>query len=353
MNSVLKTLTFCIGAWGCTSPAFAFIDPLEQPAMISERAQSSPLYGISGGGQLPVIAVGPRGHILRSVDSGQHFTQSESPLSSDLVAVYFSNPAQGWAVGHDGVILHSADGGKTWLRQLDGRQIGDLAIEHYASIVDDGSESLERARRYAQTLKQDGPIKPLLDVYFDNEHEGWAIGAFNLILHTIDGGRHWEPWMERTENPNEYSLHAIRKIGEDVFIAGELGLLLRLDRKTQRFVRVEMPYDGSLFGLTGRHGLLVVFGLRGNAWSSRDGGDTWQRLDTRTSNSINAGTTLADGRFVLASTAGELLLSDHEGKQIVDKITNTSAPLYGVIQTDAGLVTIGPRGLQVDSRPLP
>ncbi|UXJ50230.1 YCF48-related protein [Pseudomonas citronellolis] len=353
MNSVLKTLTFCIGAWGCIFPAFAFIDPLEQPAMLSERAQVTPLYGIAGGGQLPVVTVGPRGHILRSEDAGRHFTQSESPLSSDLIAVYFVNPAQGWAVGHDGVILHSADGGKTWQRQLDGRQLGDLAIEHYANIVDDGSDSLERARHYAQTLKHDGPTKPLLDVYFENEREGWAIGAFNLILHTNDGGVHWKPWMERTENPNEYSLHAIRKIGEDVFIAGELGLLLRLDRAQQRFARVDLPYDGSLFGLTGRHGLLVVFGLRGNAWASRDDGGTWQRLDTRTNNSINAGTTLADGRFVLASTAGELLFSDREGKRIIDKTANTRAPLYGLIQTDAGLVTIGPAGVQVDSRPLP
>ena len=31
------------------------------------------------------------------------------PVSSDLVAVAFPTPQQGWAVGHDGVILASAD----------------------------------------------------------------------------------------------------------------------------------------------------------------------------------------------------------------------------------------------------
>ncbi|MGP3792595.1 YCF48-related protein [Pseudomonas sp. B392_1p] len=345
MNAVLKVLALCAGTWGCAAPAFAFTDPLDQPAMLSERAPGSPLYGLASDGRQRIVAVGPRGHILHSEDGGRHFTQSPLPLSSDLVAVYFASPALGWAVGHDGVILHSADGGQNWERQLDGRQIGDLAVRYYASLPGD-SEALERAREYAQGLQKDGPVRPFLDVYFENEQEGWAVGAYNLILHTTDGGKRWVPWMERTENPDEYSLHAIRKIGGQIYIAGELGLLLRLDREQQRFIQLDSPYAGSFFGLTGRQGLLVVFGLRGNAYVSRDEGESWSKLDTGTSDSINAGNMLADGSFMLATNGGEVLVSNKGGDSIAKRLSSGRAPVYGVNMTSSGIVIIGPNGVR-------
>lgn len=349
MNRALQVLTLCAGAWGCIPTALAFTDPLDQPAIMSERAVNSPLYGLSGSGPSLLVAVGPRGHILHSEDAGKHFSQSPVPLSSDLVAVYFVSPSLGWAVGHDGVILNSKDGGKTWNPQLDGRQMGAQAIAYYATALADDSEGWERAREYAQTLQNDGPTKPLLDVYFENEKEGWAVGAFNLILHTTDAGAHWTPWMDRTDNPNEYSLHAIRKVGDEIFIAGELGLLLRLDRAQQRFIAVEVPYTGSFFGLTGRQGLLVVFGLRGNAWVSRDNGSTWKKLETGTSYAINAGTTLAKGGFILASAGGELLFSDPDGDLIIKTLHEDRTPLYGLLTTDEGLALIGPKGVRIAS----
>ena len=42
------------------------------------------------------------------------------PVSSDLFAVHFANASKGWAVGHDGVVLASSDGGQSWTKQLDG-----------------------------------------------------------------------------------------------------------------------------------------------------------------------------------------------------------------------------------------
>ncbi|MDQ0124898.1 photosystem II stability/assembly factor-like uncharacterized protein [Pseudomonas lini] len=350
MNAVLKVLAMSAGMWSCASSAFAFTDPLDQPAMLSERASSSPLYGLSGDGSALVVAVGPRGHILYSEDGGKHFKQSEVPLSSDLVAVYFASATQGWAVGHDGVILHSSDGGTSWERQLDGRQIGDLAARYYATLQGNG-EALERAKEYAQTLKDSGPVRPLLDVYFEDEKTGWAIGAYNLILHTTDGGKQWTPWMERVENPDEYSLHAIRKVGNQVFIVGELGLLLRLDREQQRFVKLQSPYPGSFFGLTGRDGLLVVFGLRGNAFTSLDEGNSWKKLDTGVSDSINSATMLADGRFVLASASGTLLVSGADGDRIANKMSEGRSPLYGVTTSSSGMVAIGPNGVHLVAQP--
>jgi UDP-N-acetylmuramyl tripeptide synthase len=43
----------------------------------------------------------------------------------------------------------------------------------------------------------------------------------------------------------------VRGIGVDVYIVGEQGLALKLDRAAGRFRALELPYKGTLFGLTG------------------------------------------------------------------------------------------------------
>ncbi|WP_332776946.1 hypothetical protein [Polaromonas sp.] len=49
--------------------------------------------------------------------------------------MHFPTAEQGWAVGNDGVILHSNDAGATWSKQLDGREIGALLVQHYGALA--------------------------------------------------------------------------------------------------------------------------------------------------------------------------------------------------------------------------
>jgi photosystem II stability/assembly factor-like uncharacterized protein len=222
-----------------SSMAQAFRDVLDTPASISATAPRGLVNGLARAGAR-VVAVGQRGHVLYSDDGGRSWTQAQVPVSSDLVAVAFANPSHGWAVGHDGVILHSADAGATWVRQLDGRN--------------------------ANTAEN-----PLLDVWFENERSGFVVGAFNAILRTNDGGRTWDSWSERSENPKGLHLYAIRAVGADVYIAGEQGLLLKLAREAGRWRALELPYNGTLFGITGNARSLVVFGLRASDRSTSSG----------------------------------------------------------------------------------
>ena len=50
------------------------------------------------------------------------------PVSADLTALHFANAQQGWAVGHEGVVLHTPDGGASWTLQLDGRRANALVL---------------------------------------------------------------------------------------------------------------------------------------------------------------------------------------------------------------------------------
>jgi photosystem II stability/assembly factor-like uncharacterized protein len=313
---------------------------LDQPALHSAKAQRSVLLAMTRAGER-LVAVGERGIILLSDDSGTSWRQAKVPASVSLTSVQFVDAAHGWAVGHLGVVLHSADGGETWSKQLDGIQAAQLAL---AAAQQSGDAKLLKA---AEWLVADGPDKPFLDLYFSNSRDGYVVGAYGLILRTRDGGASWQAWMGQVENPEGLNLYAIRAQGDQLFIAGERGLLLRSSDGGQSFQKLESPYEGSFFGLlASRSGGLLAYGLRGNAWWSSDHGDSWQQLDTGVESALAAGLELNDGRLLLASQSGELLLSGDNGQHFEHRRTHEGATVAAVAQAaDGSLTSVGLGGL--------
>jgi len=343
-----------LGAWLLVGVAQAgeaadgFVDVLDLPATHSTIPSRVPLLAITQVGTR-LVSVGARGHILYSDDGGIQWRQAEVPVSSDLTAVRFPTPQDGWAVGHDGVVLHSADGGLHWQRQLDGRQIGQLMIDYYnAHPQPDNATWLDQAQR----LKEEGADKPFLDLWFRDAKEGFVVGAFNLILHTRDGGRSWEPWNHRIDNPQALHLTAMTASGDDLFIVGEQGLLLRLDRQQERFVALHSPYAGSFFGVVARPGLVFAYGLRGHAIRSLDGGESWSAVDTGLPVSLTAASFDANGRLYLFSQAGQGLVSDDSGASFKPLELAERLPVSGAIADPARLLLVGARGVRENAMPV-
>jgi photosystem II stability/assembly factor-like uncharacterized protein len=199
----------------------------------------------------------------------------------------------------------------------------------------------------AERLVADGPDKPFLDLYFSDRRNGYVVGAYGLILHTVDGGGTWKPWMQQVDNPDGLNLYGIRAAGGELFIVGERGLLLRSKDNGSSFQALESPYDGSFFGLQGSaSGELIAFGLRGNAFWSGDQGASWRRIETGLEVALSAGTQLKDGALVLASQAGDLLLSSGRGSRLRHLSGPTGTSIAGLVAApDGSLICVGLGGL--------
>jgi len=157
-----------------------------------------------------VVAAGARGHIVYSDDLGATWQQAKVPVSADLTALHFANAREGWAVGHEGVVLHTGDGGATWALQLDGRRANVLVLAHVQQLpADTDPVVLEALKSEAARAAAEGPSRPFLDVWFANAREGFVVGAYNLIFHTVDGGQSWQPWTERTRKRGCYTRYGI------------------------------------------------------------------------------------------------------------------------------------------------
>lgn len=330
-----------------------FMDPLFIPAKMSRLASGSLLNGVTSAGSR-LIAVGIRGHIMSSDDMGKTWIQKKVPLSLDLMAVHFPTGKHGWVVGQDGIILNSTDGGETWAKQMDGYKACRILNDYYKkNSLYEGLEkdAAQKVSSDIQFMVEQGPVNPFFDVWFENKNTGFVVGAFNLIYRTDDGGKTWKPLFDRTENPNGMHLYDIEYADGDIYISGEQGLLLKYDPEKNYFNMVKTPYNGTFFGILGKPGVVMVFGLRGNVFRSVTRGATWQKVDAGVFATILGGTIRkADGAIILVTQAGGVLISENDGKNFtaLRKEAGTGIPTHSVTSADNDtIVMAGWYGVQL------
>ncbi|MCP5092157.1 MAG: photosystem I reaction center subunit IV [Gammaproteobacteria bacterium] len=340
------------------------------PAIQTESAQASLLLDTVTSGER-VLVVGEQGHILYSDDNGSSWTHADVPVSLAITAVAFGGPGQAWAAAHDGFLLRSTDNGASWQIKLTGIDVARLSVaaaEEQVKLLEaaleqatpETREDLEWALDDATFAVDDalaaieeGVTTPLLNVWFANETDGYAMGAYGVFLHTSDGGSTWSLDSNRLDNPDKYHLYGMtRSSAGALLVAGEAGTLLYSQDRGQTWQRPESPYQGSFFGtVAAADGSLLVFGLKGNVFRSVDDGATWSAVDTGDQRTLLGGMTRADGTIVLVGSAGAVLLSDDNGSNFRTIPTTGNRVYSGVTGTaDGRLLLVGFGGVSsVDS----
>lgn len=292
-------------------------DLLPRAAEIAPLASKTLLLGIAAAGNT-LVAVGDRGIILTSTD-GSTWTQVASPVHATLTAISFADEKNGWAVGHDTTVLHTADGGQSWEKQV------YVPADH----------------------------KPLLSVLALDAQRALAVGAYGSFIGTQDGGKTWAPVDAPALLEDGLHLNSIVKLGDGtLFITGETGLTATsADGKAWK--RGKLPYEGSMFGALARGARgAIVFGLRGNVFATDDvNSGKWTRIDTQTTMSMFGGVTLPDGSVVLAGADGEVLYLGKAGgvtkgrAGAKDTRSLGSGTLSAVIAWKDGLLVAGETGV--------
>lgn len=328
-------------------PTAPFRHPLEVPAVASSLAAYSPLYAVARAGTR-LVAVGQRGHIVVSENDGISWTQASVPVSTDLVAVSFPTASHGWAVGHGGVVLHSSDGGSTWVKQLDGRQAAALAIGHFEALAS-GDADAEALLAREQRVLGDGGTQPFLSVHFESERTGYVVGTFNRIYRTDDGGQTWEPLMAQVDNPGELHFNAIVGGGGRLYLAGEQGMVWMRD-DSGRFVARQTPYEGSLFGMVVDGAETVIaFGMRGSVFRSADAGQSWEKVSLGTTVGITGGVASPGGEVVLVTQGGAIAHSRDAGKTFSAVKPTMPMSYYGAgLLTPGSVALVGAGGVRIE-----
>ncbi|MEJ2525901.1 MAG: YCF48-related protein [Desulfuromonadales bacterium] len=334
LKSIIAKLPTLLACAGLTLVLLLPAQPgLASESLIMPLAEQSLLLDGQAIGDR-IVVVGERGHILTSEDQGQSWQQQPVPTRATLTSVFFIDPANGWAAGHDSVILRTQDGGRHWQ-------------EVYADPADE---------------------RPILDLWFKDADQGYAIGAYGLFLATDDGGTSWQPvdfepatmvdadgngddpWAAaEAEVWVDYHLNQIAATDNGrVYIAAEAGNIYRSDDGCRSWLSLPSPYEGSFYGsLPLGPKTLLLFGLRGHLFRSENAGATWTEIPTATQATLNNGIRLQDGRIALAGLAGTLLISADNGFSFTAYPQKNRAGIARVVQaSDGALVLIGEAGVR-------
>lgn len=305
----------------------------ETSVMAKLAGQSLLLDGVSRDGLMTVV--GERGHVLDSSD-GRHWQQISVPTRTMLTGVYFHDKLNGWAVGHDAVILKTTDAGQQWQK-----------------VHDDPKGQI-----------------PLFDIWFGDDKRGIAIGAYGLYLVSEDAGKTWstgemnisrsgikdaeESVEERAEDDDDfldsYDLH-LNSIAESdngkLYIAAEAGKIYRSDDYGKSWFALSPPYIGSFFGVLPVEGdTVLVFGLRGHLFRSEDAGRSWQEIETPTNEMLTNGLKVSATEIYLTGLGGTILKTSDQGKTFTSLEQGHRDGFTAIIQSPEGkLITVGEKGV--------
>ncbi|MBK6961005.1 MAG: hypothetical protein IPN63_09500 [Gammaproteobacteria bacterium] len=299
-QAAMLWLVLCAGL-AAAGQGHATADLPQLPAVKSPLASRALLTDSARAGER-IVAVGAHGNIVYSDDGGSHWQQADRvPTQVLLTSVYFVDDRRGWAAGHDSLILRTTDGGLTWETVYENR-------------IPDG----------------DVP-KPILGLYFSDPLHGIAVGAFSLLLITADGGTHWQEidvgplraLLSAAGQEPEPNLNAIAPLADGFLIVGELGTLLHYRPYTDsepdpepatRWRILDSPYGGSYFGIeSSAPDDLLIYGLRGHCYRSRDSGQTWFEVTTDTTANLYDLLRLDNGDLIAVGAGGFIARLPHDG----------------------------------------
>lgn len=212
---------------------------------------------------------------------------------SDLHDVHFVDDQRGWAVGDRGVIWHTTDSGKNWHRHR-ATADGHLHSVHFADALNGwavgGRTQPHTHRSVGIALRtQDGgqtwnaltaPSLPMLrKVRFYDRQRGRAIGRGSAlyptgVFHTRDGGRSWST-IPGLSSP-EWSAGCLRGPHDPVLCspAGELAQITGNRLKLHR-LRLSDPRPVGDIAI-GPDGVGYMVGDGGLVLKTSDGGQTWR-----------------------------------------------------------------------------
>ncbi|MCS6975594.1 MAG: YCF48-related protein [Gemmatales bacterium] len=201
-----------------------------------------------------------------------------SLADAPLHAVQFVDDQEGWAVGDEGVIWHTIDGGQTWERQASGTRasLRSLCLLDPFTGYAAGTEILPDGRSAGVILyTSDGGLKwqkasvrelpGIFRIKFLDKRNGYVAGAGSAshpsgIFVTEDGGITWKPLGGAAETDWLAADFAAGQLG---VLGGKTGTLVAL--RPQGLIPAEID---SL----GRRGIRAVQLLNRQAWAVGEGG---------------------------------------------------------------------------------
>ena len=266
------------------------------PIQVKMFSSHDDFFGICQGSNGQAWAVGKEGVILCSKDGGRNWEEQLSGTHQSLSAVSFANNQVGFVVGNEGVILATRDGGRSWGMQSSGIKdylLGIQALDEKKAYIvgafgtflatTDGGTTWKKSEFPWKELiprileEVGGKVEPNLNaVHFVTPEIGWVAGEFGVILHTRDGGRTWTP--QRGDSKLSQLCAVIFRDEHKGWAVGQRGTLVWTNDGGQHWYPSKIGTDRDLYAVALEDKHIVAVGDHVSL-VTENGGSTWARKD--------------------------------------------------------------------------
>jgi len=255
---------------------------------------------------------GHDGLVLHSSDGGATWTRQHEAAGQRLWSAYFLSPSLGWVVNELDTLLHTDDGGANWTAQRVGAGRGLTSIyvydQDHAWIV--GDSVIARKDSYGNWEVYNDIyhyVSTMYGVAFVTPLRGWAVGSGERkILSTDDGGLTWiyQP------NPATQPLLDLKFVdASHGWAVGVGGTIVRTVDGGLTWTRQDIGTSRVLHGVdfwdvnTG-----VVVGDSGTIYTTSNGGVTWDERASGTPDDLLKVSYVTADKFCACGYHGALLL---------------------------------------------
>ena len=240
-------------------------------------------------------------------------------VGGHLQDVDFIDAMNGWAVGSDGLILQTTDGGKTWTQTI---------------------------------IETERPVY-FWNVYFRDENVGFITGTRGTILKTADGGQTWEfkeaineGRVDRDGNPAPAPLRRrlidTWMVDEQIgYMVGENNTFIKTSDGGESWagtgMRVAVGYPRTNYErmhfASPTAGWIV--GSFGTIMGTTDGGQTWEHQDPGVDNNLKGVYFVDENTGWIAGQEGAILHTQDGGVTWTKQETNSYDSLYDIVFVDS------------------
>jgi photosystem II stability/assembly factor-like uncharacterized protein len=243
-------------------------------SQIAEAGQ--PLSSVFALNNSLAYVAGAKGAVLKTTD-GVTWKPLETGVTRDLSAIWFRSDSDGFAIGSNGLIIHTTDGGNSWKTVASGKSIQLSAICFSSPdtgwiVGADGVLLATTNGGSSWNTRVSGSSRSLYTIRFFDQLHGLIVGTYSTVLETSDGGQSW---------------HAQA-------IQGGLGAAL-----------YAVTYDSI--------GVANLFGLSGALYHTSDGGSDWTLYYVGSTNNLVAAASLGYYDAIAIGSTGTILYSLNAG----------------------------------------
>lgn len=298
--------------------------PRATPALAASRLATERLHlNTLARSRAGLLAAGELGTLLYSTNEGREWQRAGLRQERQALINQIGIAADGLtgvAVGHEGWILRTSDGGLSWQEVAFDEKNGE----------------------------------PLMSVGQLPSGAWIAVGAFGRALRSDDAGQTWRRLALPNTSVEDKHLNRIvgSANGQHWLIVGERGLVLRSADGGESWSEVEAFYKGSLYNAAAlSDGSWLAYGMRGNAFRSPDGQASWTRSNLPAPASFFGHAVLPSGRVLLVGQGSLIAASDDGGQNFSLSRAQGRATLTdlllredgsGWLSSDAGLQNYPP-----------